>query len=403
MTLRAPHAGPATRTASVPVLPALAGRALALTLASALALALGGCSMLPTFLGGTPPPPKPADLPPNPNLLGVRQAWTLRLGPVQMPLALQVTGSDVAVASSDGSVALLDAASGATRWLTRVDAPLSAGVGSDGRTAAVVTRANELVALSGGQILWREKLPAQTHTAPLVAGRRVFVLAGDRSVSAYDGASGRRLWIQQRAGEPLVLRQNGVLLAVGDTLVVGQGGRLAGLNPANGNIRWEAPIGVTRGTNDVERLIDLVGPVSRVGTSVCARAFQAAVGCVDTTRGTASWTRPAKGAEGVHGDERHVFGTESNGTVVAWRRGDGERAWSTDRLALRGLTAPLSAGRSLIIGDSFGFVHVLSREDGSLLTRLTTDGSPIVAAPVLAGNTVVVATRNGGIFGFVPQ
>jgi hypothetical protein len=38
-----------------------------------------------------------------------------------------------------------------------------------------------------------------------------------------------------------------------------------------------------------------------------------------------------------------------------------------------------------------------------LLTRLTTDGSAIVAAPVLAGNTVVVVTRTGGVFGFVPQ
>ena len=58
---------------------------------------------------------------------------------------------------------------------------------------------------------------------------------------------------------------------------------------------------------------------------------------------------------------------------------------------------------ALVVGDSFGLVHVLSREDGSLLTRLTTDGSAIAAAPVLAGNAVVVVTRNGGIFGFVPQ
>jgi outer membrane protein assembly factor BamB len=61
-----------------------------------------------------------------------------------------------------------------------------------------------------------------------VAGNRVFVLAADRSVSAFDGQSGRRLWSQQRPGEPLVLRQSGVLLAVGDTLVAGQGGRLVG-------------------------------------------------------------------------------------------------------------------------------------------------------------------------------
>lgn len=374
-----------------------------MALSLALLGALAGCSALPDFLGGSPAALQPAELAPNPNLLGVRQAWSARLGPVQFPLAVQVHGTDIVVASSEGSVAVLDAARGTERWRASVGAALDAGVGSDGRMAAVVTTTNELVAVANGQVLWRQGLPAQAFTAPLVAGGRVFLLAADRSVWAFDGATGRRLWMQQRPGEPLVLRQGGVLLAVGDTLVVGQGGRLAGLNPGNGVIRWEAPIGVTRGTNDVERLVDLVGRVSRVGDSVCARAFQASVGCVDTVRGTTTWTRPARGAEGVHGDAQQVFGTESDGRVVAWRRSDGERVWSTDRLALRGLTAPLLAGRSLLVGDRFGFVHVLSREDGSLLNRMATDGSAIAAAPVLAGNTVVVVTRSGGIFGFVPQ
>ena len=59
--------------------------------------------------------------------------------------------------------------------------------------------------------------------------------------------------------------------------------------------------------------------------------------------------------------------------------------------------------RSVVVGDSAGFVHLLSREDGSLLTRLTTDGSAVVAAPVAAGNTLVVVTRNGGVYGFQPE
>jgi len=60
-------------------------------------------------------------------------------------------------------------------------------------------------------------------------------------------------------------------------------------------------------------------------------------------------------------------------------------------------------GRSLAIGDFAGVIHLLSREDGSLLNRLSTDGSPVAAAPVLVGNTLVAVTRNGGIFGFVPE
>jgi outer membrane assembly lipoprotein YfgL len=377
---------------------------------AAAAATLAGCSSLGSafnwlpFVGGsTVEKPKPAELQPSPNLLGVRQAWTARMGEVGFPLSVSVNGSAIALAAGDGTVVALDGATGRELWRGSARAPLAAGVGSDGRMAAVVTRANEVVAFDGGKELWRSRLPAQGYTAPLVAGGRVFVLTADRAVTALDGRTGARLWTQQRQGEPLVLRQAGVILAVGDTLVVGQGGRLAGLNPNTGSIRWETAIATARGINDIERLVDLVGSVSRVGDSVCARAFQAAVGCVDTARGTTAWSQRASGAEGVHGDATQVFGTESDGKVMAWRRDTGERAWSTDRLAWRGLSAPLLLGRAVAVGDSFGFVHLLSREDGSLLNRLTTDGSAIAAAPVAAGNTLVVVTRNGNVYGFVPQ
>jgi len=46
---------------------------------------------------------------------------------------------------------------------------------------------------------------------------------------------------------------------------------------------------------------------------------------------------------------------------------------------------------------------LLSREDGALLNRLTTDGSAIIATPTLIGETLVVVTQTGTIFGFQPQ
>ena len=374
-----------------------------LALAAAAAL-LAGCSSLPSWVPFTgPDKPKPAELKPNPNLIGVREAWTARIGKVDFPLVVAVNEATLTVANSDGAVIALDAVSGRELWRASAGGPLAAGVGSDGTTAAVVTRNNELVAFSAGKEVWRQQLNALSYTPPLVAGARVFVLGGDRSISAYDGATGRRLWSQQRQGEPLVLRQAGVLLAVRDTLVVGQGGRLSGLNPLNGTARWDAPIATARGINDVERLVDLVGRVSRVGDSVCARAFQAAVGCVDTTTGRTVWTQRANGAEGIDGDAAGVFGTENPGTVVGWRRDNGQRTWTNDTLLHRGVGTPLALGRSVVVGDSFGFVHLLSREDGTLLNRLATDGSGIAAAPAAAGNTLVVVTRNGGVHGFVPQ
>jgi len=362
-----------------------------------LAFVLAACS-------SGPEKPKPAELSPNAALIGVRLAWSTRIGAVQFPLDIDVSGPTVTVAGSDGSVAAIDSGNGAEQWRVALGTQIRGGVGSDGRYAAVVTRNNELVVLERGREIWREKLGALSFTAPLVAGERVFAMTADRVVSGFDAGSGRRLWTYARQGDfPLALRQSSVMLAVGDTLVVGISGRLVGIDPLTGSMRWESPIATSRGTNDVERLVDLVGRVSRDGSVVCARAFQTAIGCVDTARGSLLWSRPAAGADGIDGDADMVFGTESDGKVIAWRRSNGEPAWTSERLKYRGLTAPLAIGRSVAVGDATGLVHFLSRQDGSLLTRMPTDGSPIVAAPVLAGNTLVVVTRNGGVFGFRPD
>lgn len=335
--------------------------------------------------------------------MGTRLVWSAQVGATDGMVAPRAVGDRVFVAGAAGSIAALDAETGKDVWRFSLNAPIAAGIGTDGETVAVVTRANELVAIASGKELWRVRLPASAFTAPLVAGRRVFVLTADRTVAAFDGQTGNRLWSQARPGEPLVLRQPGALFAVGDTLVAGLSGRLVGLDPLSGTLRWEAPIANSRGTNEVERLVDIVGPVSRVGNSVCARAYSSAVGCIDASRGTVTWTKASVGTSGVGGDDRLVFGSESDGGLRAWQRGSGESAWSVDRLKSRELTAPVSVGRVVAVGDGTGLLHLLSREDGTEMTRLSTDGSAVVGAPLLAGQSLVVQTRNGGVFAWRPQ
>jgi outer membrane assembly lipoprotein YfgL len=368
------------------------------------AISLIACAVLLAACSGGGKRPDPAPLAANVPLIGVKQAWANRIGEVPAGASPNVVGNTVVVAASDGTVAAMDAASGRDIWRTSAGAPVVTGAGSDGKLAAVVTRDNELVTFDAGKQIWKAKLTAQAFTAPFVAGARVFVLLADRSVHAFDGASGKKLWANQRSNtEPLVLSKAGTILAVGDTLVVGQGGRLVGINPGNGSVRWEAPIASPRGTNDIERLVDLVGSTSRIGDVVCARAFQAAVGCVNASRGTLLWNRPANGAEGLHGDADLIFGTETDGKIMAWRRSDGTPAWQSDRLLYRSLSAPLAVGRSVVIGDNSGNLHMLSRVDGSPLNRLSTDGSAIIGNPVLAGDSLVAVTKSGGVFGFRPE
>jgi outer membrane assembly lipoprotein YfgL len=358
-------------------------------------LLLAGCSSTPK------PDPTPLE-PLTPQVAG-RQVWKQSIGTVKFPLAVAVNGSTFTVADDGGTVMALQADTGAEQWRAEIGDKLSAGVGSDGRFASVVTRDNVLVTLEAGKEKWRQQLPSRVVTAPLVAGERVFVLAVDRTVTAFDALDGRKLWSFQRPNDALTLASPGVLVPYKDTLVVGQGPKMAGLDPLKGSLRWEATVASPRGTNEVERLADLVGPSARVGEVICARAFQSAVACVNAERGSPVWTRNAGGVTGVGADAQMVVGTDASDRISAWRIADGTIAWTVEKLLYRNLTAPLGVGKAFVMGDVEGMVHWFASETGAPVLRLPTDGKPIQVTPVASGLTLLVVTRDGGLFAFRPE
>ncbi|WP_127996475.1 outer membrane protein assembly factor BamB [Piscinibacter defluvii] len=370
----------------------LRGAPLALLLAAAV---LAACSSTDK--------PKPKPLPAIEKPIAGRQVWSARLDSVRFPLGVSTAGGVFTVASTDGTVLALQPETGREVWRGSAGERLAAGVGSDGRWAAVVTRDNELVVLEAGKKAWHKPLGTRVVTAPLVAGERVFVLAGDRSVHAFDVRDGRRLWSVQRPGDPLTLARPGLLMPFKDTLLVGQGPRLAGLDPLRGTLRWEVPMASPRGTNEVERLAELVSPAARIGDLVCARAFQSAVACANADRGNLAWSKNVGGIEGVAGDDQLIVAADASDRLSAWRTASGEVAWNSEVLMHRELGSPLMAGDTVVFGDASGTLHWLSRDSGAPLLRLATDGSGLAAAPVAIGTTLLAVTKSGGVYAFRPN
>ena len=346
--------------------------------------------------------PTPTPLEPLTPSITVASAWNQHIEAVQFPLSVAVTPNRFTVAGNDGTVLSLDATSGSEVWRGTAGAKLSAGVGSDGRYAAVVTRDGELVVFDQGKVIWRKVVGSRVSTAPLVAGERVFVLSVDRAVQAFDAADGRKLWTLSHPGDPLTLAQSGVLSAFKNTLIVGQGPRMDGVDPNDGSIKWDVTVGSPRGANEIERLADLVGPSLRLGDLVCARSFQAAVGCVNGDRGTLAWSKNVGGTDAAGGDPEFIFAGDATDRITAWKTPTGDVAWTTDKLLYRGLSAPLSTGKSVVFGDEDGTLHWLARDTGTAQLRLPTDGGAIAAQPVMTNGTVLVVTRKGGLYAFRP-
>ena len=353
---------------------------------------------------------KPTPLEPMEAKIAGHEVWKLSLSSFSTLSALAgnagfgaqgvaAAGNNFVIGALNGALVSVDAATGKENWRADAGGRLSAGIGTDGRFTSVVTRDGDLVTLDAGKIIWRKHLNAAVYTAPFVAGERVFVLGVDRSVQAFDAVDGKQLWTYAKAGDALTLSQAGVLTAWQDTLLFGLGARLTALDPLKGTVRWEVPVAAPRGTNEVERLADLVSPAARVGDIVCARAFQSAVSCADAARGTVAWTRPLGGTHGVAADEQVAVAADASDRISAWRLGTGELLWTSERLRYRQLAAPVLIGGTIAIIDNGGLVHFLARDTGEPLLRLPTADSP-AAATVRVGNTLVVVSRAGRVFGF---
>ena len=136
---------------------------------------LSGCSTVSGLFSRSAKKPQPAELQPVVALVPARQIWSARVGEVTFALQAAVSGETVVVASTDGTVAALDARSGRDLWRTNIGTPIAAGVGSDGKLAAVVSRANEAPSRHG-----RTRPPPRRARRPRRRGRSGFSSSGSR-------------------------------------------------------------------------------------------------------------------------------------------------------------------------------------------------------------------------------
>jgi outer membrane protein assembly factor BamB len=81
--------------------------------------------------------------------------------------------------------------------------------------------------------------------------------------------------------------------------------------------------------------------------------------------------------------------------VVAFDRAAGGRLWQNERLFLRGLSAPVSFDRAVWVSDYQGYLHGLSREDGSLVARSLLPGGK-ASGPMLATRQGLLVQTQGG-------
>ncbi|WP_020065543.1 outer membrane protein assembly factor BamB [Paraburkholderia caledonica] len=340
-------------------------------------------------------------------VLDVQQAWKTSVGKAGRYLFSPVAvGDAVYAAGQNGSVAKIDAQTGKDIWRVKLHDDISAGVGSDGTLAAVGGLKGDVYVLGAdGKQLWTAKAPGEIISPPLVGNGLVVVRTVDGQIVAFNAQTGEQKWNYRNRAVPLNLRVSSGMTFAGDAAVLAgfPGGAFAAINLQTGENYWQTPVSYPKGVTEVERINDVTGPPTLVGSETCAVTFQGQIGCFDANSGRALWEKAFSSSSGLAQDDRAVVAADDWSVVSAFDVTNGTQLWKNDKLKNRELGVPFILGHAAVVGDYQGYVHFLSRDDGTLVARMKTDGSAISAAPVLAGETLVVQTRDGDLYGYRPR
>lgn len=327
-------------------------------------------------------------------------AWKYALGSSgQAVFTPALVGNNLYVADAGGSLARLDATTGKELWRVKTGTDLTAGVGSNGDVTVVGGTKGVILAFdANGKPLWKAQASSEVLSSPVVGTDVVVVRSVDNQITAYEAATGAKRWSVARTTPALTLRNAPGMTISGPNVYVAQpGGKLLALALAGGLPRFEVVVGEPRGATELERVTDIAGAPVVYDKDVCAVSYQGRVACFDLATGVPRWAKPASSDVGVAVDQRFVFVADDQGGLAAYSRETGTNAWKTDKLAYRRLSTPVSYGRAVAVGDLQGYIHFLSREDGALIGRVATDGSPIQSVPVVAGANLIFQTQSGTV------
>lgn len=368
------------------------------TLSGALLLALAACS-------SKNKPEKPVELVKINQSLKVDRAWGAGLGgepKLRLGLGAAVDGEVVYAAGAKGDVQAMALATGKTLWQRNVRASLAGGPGAGHGLVVVGSADGDVFALSAadGAPRWQAKVASEVLAAPAIGSEVVVVRTVDGKLHGLSADSGAPLWVSDQQLPRLTLRGNAPPAIAGDSVLAGfDNGRLLAVSLQSGTTLWDTAVAQARGSSELQRLIDIDSGLVMDGDDLFTVAFQGRVARMARETGAVIWARDLSSNRGLAVDEDSIYVSTAEGEVVKLERSTGTEVWRQKGLLRRQLSAPAVYHGAIVVADLEGVIHFLNRTDGSFLARAEA-GARVSAAPVVAGDLVLVYDDDGGLRAF---
>jgi outer membrane protein assembly factor BamB len=355
---------------------------------------LSACSSTPTGR-------EPAELHDFKAKANIEIRWKRHVGAMgRGGLQPAVTPDAVYAANAEGDLVRMDPVTGKIAWKIDCGFKISGAVGAGEGLVIVGGLKSEVAAFDeSGKLRWLTNVSSEVLSAPQIADGMVFVRGSDGRIAALSAVDGKRQWVYERSTPTLIVRNHAEINIQNGVAYAGfPAGKLVAINMLNGSAIWEAAVSQPKGNTELERISDITSVPVVDSEKVCAVAFQGRLACFDIKQGAMLWSREVSSDKGLLLKQNTLYVTDAEGTVLAMDSSTGSTLWKNDQLFMRRVSAPYVMDKYIVVGDFEGYLHVLSREDGSLLARIKTDSSAILIAPITLGKGLLLQTHDGGVY-----
>jgi outer membrane protein assembly factor BamB len=367
-------------------------------------LLITGCSI---FGDDDTPIDPPAELQEFDAKFRVQAVWDIRVGGgtefLMLDLGPAVDGGRVFAGAHDGSVVAVDAESGRRVWDADTDLELSSGPSVGEGLVVFGTSDGDVVALDAleGAERWRTSIAGEVLAAPAIGGGTVVVRSVDGKLRALDAADGSLFWTVEQQVPRLTLRGTSSPAVVDSAVIAGfDNGRIAAYDLDDGDARWENVVAPPSGRTELERLADIDASILTVGRDVYTSSYNGRVASIAAESGQVLWSQDVSSYQGLGADWTNVYVSDQTGHVIAMSRTSGLILWSQEALHMRRLTAPVTLGDSVVVGDFEGYLHWLNVITGELEARARADKSVIYGRLASDGNLIFAQTEAGRLVAF---
>ncbi len=231
-----------------------------------------------------------------------------------------------------------------------------------------------------GAVAWTVPVDSPIHGAPTVSGSRVYVVDIDNQIIAFNTANGQQDWSYRGIAEPARIMRASSPAVVGDTVIAPfSSGEVVALRASNGQAVWNQVLSRTSRTSALSEIRDIAGrPVVSRGF-VYAVSHSGVMQAMDIRSGQPKWSLPIAGVNAPLPAGDVVYVVSKSGELTLVNRDTGAVYWTKD----------LNTGRV--------------RQEGGFLGFWDHTVHPEWSGPILASNRLVLVNSDGDAVAFDPK